>query len=114
MLHQTTYWAAAAGVMSFATAYLLEQGFAASRVGVLLACGNLLSCLLQPLLAERADRSGGGILLRLMGGDPVQTAQLYSKEIENSAQNVDALLDGAYSAPALTDRRLLGWLLLGE
>ncbi len=54
------------------------------------------------------------ILLRLMGGDPVQTAQLYSKEIENSADNVDALLDGAYSAPALTDRRLLGWLLLGE
>ena len=68
MLHQTTYWAAAAGVMSFASAYLLEQGFAASRVGVLLACGNLLSCLLQPLLADRADRSGGAILLRLMAG----------------------------------------------
>ena len=66
MLHQTTYWAAAAGVMSFASAYLLEQGFAASHVGVLLACGNLLSCLLQPLLADRADRSGGAILLRLM------------------------------------------------
>lgn len=46
-----------------------------------------------------------------LGGDFVQTAQLYSKEIENDADNIDAILDGAYNAPALTDAKLLGLLL---
>ncbi len=52
----------------------------------------------------------GCILVRLLGGDPIQTAQLWSKEIENSAENVEAVLDGAYTAPALTDSALLGLL----
>ncbi len=52
------------------------------------------------------------ILLHFLGGDLTQTAQLYSKEIENDADNVDAILDGAYASPALTDDKLLGWLLL--
>ena len=52
------------------------------------------------------------ILVHHLGGDLVQTAQLYAKEIENNAENVEAVLDGAYSHPALTDERLLGWLLL--
>ena len=45
-------------------------------------------------------------------GDLVQTAQLYAKEIENNCDNVDAILEGAYSSPALTDEKLLGLLLL--
>ena len=57
-LQQIAFWAAAAGVVSFASAFLLEKGFAASQVGVLLACGNLLSCAVQPVLADRADRAG--------------------------------------------------------
>ena len=51
------------------------------------------------------------LLVRLLGGDLVETAQLYSKEIENNADNVDAILDGAYTHPALTDAHLLGLLL---
>lgn len=58
-LQQCAYWAAGAGVVSFATAFLLEKGFAESQIGILLACGNLLSCAAQPLLADRADRIGG-------------------------------------------------------
>ena len=57
-LQQIAYWAAAAGVISFASAFLLEKGFAASEVGILLAFGNILSCTLQPLLADRADKAG--------------------------------------------------------
>ena len=68
LLQQMAYWAAAAGVMSFATAFLLEKGFAASQVGTLLAAGNLLSCVVQPLLADRADRIGGNVLTRLAVG----------------------------------------------
>ena len=46
-------------------------------------------------------------LVCLLGGEPIETAQLFSKEIENDAENVDALLDGAYTLPGLTDRNLL-------
>ena len=53
------------------------------------------------------------LVIKQLGGDLCQTAQLYSKEIENDAENVDAILDGAYSAPALTDSNLL-FLLLEE
>lgn len=61
-LQQCAYWAAAAGVVSFATAFLLEKGFAASQIGILLASGNLLSCAAQPVLAGWADRIGGNIV----------------------------------------------------
>ncbi len=50
------------------------------------------------------------LLLRHLGGDFVETAQLFSKEIENSADNMQALWDGAYTSPAFTDRTLLGLL----
>lgn len=50
------------------------------------------------------------LLISHLGGDFIQTAQLYSKEIENDADNVEAILDGAYSSPALTDAKLLGLL----
>lgn len=51
------------------------------------------------------------ILVHLLGGDVIQTAQSYSKEIENSPENMDALLDAAFSHSALTDSRLLGMLV---
>ena len=37
-------------------------------------------------------------------------AQLFSKEIENNIDNIDTILDGAYTSPALTDANLLGLL----
>ena len=64
--HQMAYWATAAGIVSFATAFLLQQGFAASTVGVLLASGNLLSCGFQPVMAGWADRTGGNVLKWMM------------------------------------------------
>jgi len=47
------------------------------------------------------------LLIGSLGGDLAETAQLFSKEIENDPDNVDAILDGAYTAPALTDTNLL-------
>ena len=52
------------------------------------------------------------LLVKHLGGDLLRTAQLYSKEIENDADNVDALLDAAYTHPAFTDDKLLGALLM--
>ncbi len=50
------------------------------------------------------------LLIGRLGGDLIETAQLFSKEIENDPDNVEAILDGAYSHPALTDMQLLQWL----
>ena len=50
------------------------------------------------------------LLVKDLGGDIYRTAQLFSKEIENNADNVDAILDGAYGHPAFTDDKLLGML----
>ncbi len=51
------------------------------------------------------------LVIHALGGDLIQTAQAFSKEIENDPDNVEAILDGAYTAPALTDVNLLSLLL---
>lgn len=51
------------------------------------------------------------LVIRGLGGELTETAQLYSKEIENDADNVDALLDAMDTSRALTDVRLLELLL---
>ncbi len=51
------------------------------------------------------------VLVGALGGDILETAQLFSKEIENNPDNIEAILDGAYTAPALTDANLLALLL---
>lgn len=48
------------------------------------------------------------LVVKHLGGDLVATAQLFSKEIENDAENVDAILDAAYDCPAFSDAILLG------
>ena len=53
--------------------------------------------------------SGCALLARLPGALR-DNAQLWSKEVENSAVNLDALLDGAYTQPGLTDANLLSLL----
>lgn len=52
----------------------------------------------------------GCILLAHLPGEPVEKIQQYAKEIENDAQNVDDILDGAFSHRAFTDENLLGLL----
>lgn len=51
------------------------------------------------------------LTVKLLGGDIYRTAQLFSKEIENNTDNVEAILDAAYAHPAFTDDKLLGMLL---
>ena len=53
------------------------------------------------------------LLVGSLAGDFRSNAQLWSKEIENDPENLDAILDGAYHSDALTDSKLLG-LLLGK
>jgi len=51
------------------------------------------------------------LMINAVGCDFVDIAHLFSKEIENNTDNVDAILDNAYTSPALTDCNLLGILL---
>lgn len=51
------------------------------------------------------------LVIHALGGELAQTAQAFSKEIENDPDNVEAILDGAYCSPALTDAQLLSLLL---
>lgn len=51
------------------------------------------------------------LLVGSLGGNPTETAQLFSKEIENDPDNVEQILSGAYTSPALTDTNLLALLL---
>lgn len=51
------------------------------------------------------------ILVGSLKGDTIQTAQLFSKEIKNNPDNVEAILEGAYTSPALTDINLFSILL---
>ncbi len=52
------------------------------------------------------------IAIRILGGNLLSTAQLYSKEIENSIDNIESILDAAYTESAFTDSNLLGLLLI--
>ena len=49
--------------------------------------------------------------MQYLGGDVFRTAQLFSKEIENNIDNVDALLDAVCENAAFTDDKLFGLLL---
>ena len=54
------------------------------------------------------------LVVAALGGDFISTAQLFSKEIENNCENVEAILDAAYTHSAFTDDKLLGLLLAFE
>ena len=51
------------------------------------------------------------ILISSLPGDDIWNAHLFSKEIENDIDNVDAILDAAYKDSIFTDDKLLGFLL---
>lgn len=51
------YWCVYCVVSSFASVYLLENGFSNTEIGILLAIGNVFSVMIQPVAANIADRS---------------------------------------------------------
>lgn len=55
-LYQFTFYLSCAGIFGFAATYLLEKGFQTAEVGVIVALSNFLSCIVQPLLGDFADR----------------------------------------------------------
>ena len=52
-----SYWMSFGIVYSFASVFLLAKGFTNSQIGIILAVGNLLAVVIQPFLADFADRT---------------------------------------------------------
>ena len=52
-----TYWMAYCVIASFSSVYLLGNGYTNTEIGILIAIGNLVSVLIQPIAANLADRS---------------------------------------------------------
>ena len=50
------------------------------------------------------------LLVNALGTDFLRNAQLFSKEVENCAGNMDALADAVYEAPAFSPENLMGLL----
>lgn len=55
-LIQGLYWMAYCILVSFSSVYLLERGFSNAQIGLLISVSSILSALLQPAAAARADR----------------------------------------------------------
>ena len=51
-----TYWMFYGVVSSFASVFLLARGYSNSEIGVTLAAANILAVVLQPIIADLADR----------------------------------------------------------
>ena len=56
VIHQTLHFMYLAGISAFATTYLLAKGFDAAQVGTMLALSSLMSCIVQPIVGDIADR----------------------------------------------------------
>ncbi|MBQ7887860.1 MAG: MFS transporter [Clostridia bacterium] len=67
-LHQAAYFFAMAGISAFAVTYLMNRGFSASQIGVMLAMTNILSCVLQPMIGSYVDRTSITLLQRMIPG----------------------------------------------
>lgn len=66
-LYQIFFFAATAGTGAFAATYLQSKGFRAAQIGTVLAATNIISCFLQPLLGDLADRLRGFVFPKIIG-----------------------------------------------
>ena len=64
---QGAYWASFCIIYSFATVFLLDRGFSNSQIGVVIAAGNILGVVLQPVFASIVDWSKTITLHKLTG-----------------------------------------------
>ena len=52
-----TYWMIYGIVSSFASVFLLGRGYLNTEIGIILAVANVVAVVIQPLVADLADRS---------------------------------------------------------
>ena len=73
-LMQSGYWMTYCTVLSFAAVFLQARGYSGTEIGVILAASNLTALVLQPLVADLADRSKKVTVIRVLWALCVITA----------------------------------------
>ena len=56
-LMQALFWMFFCAVIGFGVVFLLQEGFSATSIGLIVALANIAGAILQPLIADFADRS---------------------------------------------------------
>lgn len=64
---QGTYWMYYGAIMSFASVFLLGKKYTNSEIGIILAAASILAVVLQPLLADAADKARKATLTDITG-----------------------------------------------
>ncbi len=62
-----TYWMAYCVIASFSSVFLLANGYSNTEIGILIAVGNLVSVVIQPIAANFADRSKKANIFEIAG-----------------------------------------------
>lgn len=65
---QALYWMTFCAVIGFGAAFLISEGFSATSIGLIIALANIAGAILQPLIANFADRSERVTLSHLIVG----------------------------------------------
>ena len=62
-----TFWMVFGVIYSFSSVYLLGKGYSNSEIGLIMALGNLIAVLVQPFLADLADKKSKSTIFTMMG-----------------------------------------------
>lgn len=63
---QDFYWMNFSAIMGFASLYLLDSGFTNTEIGMIMAVAGIISAILQPVIAEYADRPSSPSLKKIV------------------------------------------------
>ena len=74
---QVTFWGAYCALISYASVYLQSRGLTDGQIGLVLALGNGLSVILQPLAGNFADSRGRMVLRRVLAACILPMLGLY-------------------------------------
>ena len=64
---QVFYWASLCAIMGYAVVYMLEKGYSNSEIGMTMAASNIISVIMQPLIAGILDKSKKVTLRKMIG-----------------------------------------------
>lgn len=88
------YWMAYCVIASFSSVFLLANGYSNTEIGILIATGNLVSVVIQPIAANFADRSKAVNLFEITGIMAVLI--LFSQGLLIMLHGKSLILFGAY------------------
>lgn len=99
---QGTYWMYYGAILSFASVFLLSKDYSNSEIGMILATASTLSVILQPLIADLADRSKSAVPTVLISiitaGLLLITAALFLFPTKSMILSILFILLGAWHA----------------